>query len=96
MLDEENYNYFGGGKDVFLERKRIHMRGICIYTEERGQISCHIKGLWGASYAEKLDYWDGVSWWNACEYIEVMTGLSRGAPGAATGWGPLTLPLRLL
>lgn len=88
MLDEENYNYFGGGKDMFLERKRIHMRGICIYTEERGQISCHIKGSWGASYAEKL--------WNASEYIEVMTGLSRGAPGAATGWGPLTLPLRLL
>lgn len=75
----------------------MHMRGICIYTEERGQISCRIKGSWGASYAEKLGFWDAVSWWNASEYTEVMTGPSRGAaPGAATGWGPLTLPLRLL
>lgn len=39
-----NCNYFGGGKDVFLERQKMHMRGICIYTEERGQISCRIKG----------------------------------------------------
>lgn len=63
MLEQENCNYFGCGKGVFLERKRKyfkhnrkHMRGICIYTEERGQISCHIKGSWGGAYVEKLGY----------------------------------------